>query len=119
MPTPLLPLALLTLLLVGCQQGPDRAQLEQYARTATPADPGLAETYQRSCQACHSRRDSTAPLTGDTDAWQPRLDQGMETLLLHVVEGYGGMPPYGLCMDCSAEDFERLIGFMSSHPETP
>lgn len=107
------------LVLAGCQQGPDRATLERYASTALPDDAELAGIYQRSCQACHSKASSAAPLVGDEAAWQPRLEQGMDTLLTHVVEGFGGMPPYGLCMDCSAADFERLIGFMSHYPETP
>lgn len=105
------------LILTACSQQPDRATLERHALTALPEDRDLAEIYQRSCQACHSRPDTTAPLTGDVASWQPRLEQGMDTLLLHVIEGYGGMPPYGLCMDCSASDFEQLIAFMSQHPE--
>ncbi|WP_245749852.1 c-type cytochrome [Marinobacter zhejiangensis] len=111
--------ALLILTLAGCQQGPDRAALEQYASTAMPADTELADIYQRSCQACHSRGSTGAPLTGDEAAWEPRLEQGMDTLLSHVVDGFGGMPPYGLCMDCSASEFEHLIAFMSHYPEAP
>ncbi|WP_091812301.1 c-type cytochrome [Marinobacter mobilis] len=106
----------LLLILTGCSQEPDRATLEHYASSAIPEDRDLAEIYQRSCQACHSRPGSAAPLTGDVADWQPRLNQGMDTLLVHVIEGYGGMPPYGLCMDCSARDFEQLIAFMSRHP---
>ncbi|UDL04931.1 c-type cytochrome [Marinobacter sp. CA1] len=111
-------LALVTAgLLAGCDQGPDQATVVAYAASAQPADPALAEIYQRSCQACHSRGTSDAPLVGDETAWQPRLEQGMDTLLTHVVEGYGGMPPYGLCMDCNAAEFEQLIQFMSHYPD--
>ncbi|MDX1756038.1 MAG: c-type cytochrome [Marinobacter sp.] len=107
------------LLLAGCDRGPDAEAIARYAVSALPADPELAEIYQRSCQACHSRGTSDAPLVGDQAAWQPRLEQGMDTLLNHVVEGVGGMPPYGLCMDCNAAEFERLIRFMSRHPDSP
>jgi cytochrome c5 len=31
-----------------------------------------------------------------------------------VINGFGGMPPLGMCMDCSAEEFEALIVFMAS-----
>jgi cytochrome c5 len=57
---------------------------------------------------------SGAPLTGDTAAWQPRMQQGMDTLLQHVVEGFGGMPPLGLCFECDEQQFEALIEFMAN-----
>ncbi|WP_372965776.1 cytochrome c5 family protein [Marinobacter sp.] len=85
-----------------------------YAQSAVPDDAQVAEVYQRSCMACHSRGASDAPLTGHSAAWQPRLAQGMETLVNNVVSGKGGMPPYGLCMDCNASEFQTLITFMAT-----
>lgn len=41
----------------------------------------------------------------------------MRALLGNVVNGIGGMPPYGLCMDCSATDFRSLIRFMAEAPQ--
>ncbi len=70
------------------------------------------EIFDRTCSLCHNGQ-STAPRTGDAEAWQPRLAQGMDTLVLHVTEGYNGMPPRGLCMDCTAEDFKAVITLMS------
>jgi len=55
-----------------------------------------------------------APLTGDKSAWAPRVDKGMDVLLGSVVNGFGGMPPFGLCMDCSTEQFTALIQFMAA-----
>lgn len=112
-------LMLLVLAITGCDQGPDQATIVRYAGEAMPADAELAAIYERSCQACHSRGTSDAPLVGDEAAWKPRLAQGMDTLLTHVVEGYGGMPPYGLCMDCNMAEFKQLIRFMSDYPDTP
>lgn len=77
-----------------------------------PADPALAEVYNRSCRSCHAQGAAQAPLTGDATAWGPRLDQGMETLLNHTINGYQGMPPMGMCFDCSEVQFEALIRFM-------
>ena len=54
-----------------------------------------------------------APLTGDTRAWAERMDKGMGVLVDNVVNGFGGMPPFGLCMDCDADQFEALIVFMA------
>ncbi|MBP5150911.1 cytochrome c5 family protein [Pseudomonas protegens] len=55
----------------------------------------------------------TAPRKGDQEAWAPRLAQGMETLVQHVTQGFKAMPPRGLCMDCSAEDYRVIIHWMS------
>ncbi|MCY1390998.1 Cytochrome C oxidase, cbb3-type, subunit III [compost metagenome] len=69
--------------------------------------------YNRVCGACHGGQLPMAPKKGDTVAWSPRLAQGMETLVLHVTQGFKAMPPRGLCMDCSAEDYRAVIQWMS------
>ncbi len=81
-----------------------------------PADAELADIYQRSCRSCHIVADTSAPLTGDTAAWQGRMDQGMDTLLQHVVDGFGGMPPLGMCFECDEQQFIALIQFMAQPP---
>ena len=80
---------------------------------ADPADPKLAKLYAQTCKACHTTPGSGAPLAGDKTAWEPRVAQGMATLLEHTVRGYKGMPPLGSCMDCSEQEFEALIRFMA------
>jgi cytochrome c5 len=105
----------LSALLLGCGGDvPDEAALAERAKTLTPADTALASVYGRSCKTCHAVAGTGAPLTGDTDGWQPRMDQGMDMLVDHVITGFGGMPPFGFCMDCDAEQFEALIQFMVS-----
>lgn len=74
-----------------------------------------AETiYNQSCIACHASGAAGAPKTGDTAAWAPRLAQGEATLLKHTKEGLNAMPPKGMCMDCTDDEFKALIKFMSS-----
>ncbi len=34
----------------------------------------------------------------------------------NVINGFGGMPALGLCMDCTADQFEALIDFMATPP---
>lgn len=104
--------------LTACTPSSDTSSsVEEYARQARPDDPRLAEVYVRSCHTCHSDPASGAPLTGDTQRWEPLMDKGMQALLGNVVNGIGGMPPYGLCMDCSAADFRSLIRFMAEAPQ--
>jgi len=108
----------LSVLLVAC--GGDKADapiepaLAAQAQTLIPADAALASVYDRSCKTCHSVVGTGAPLTGDAAGWQPRMDQGMDVMVDHVITGFGGMPPFGFCMDCDADQFEALIQFMAT-----
>ncbi len=72
--------------------------------------------YNRVCVACHAGQLPHAPRRGDQAAWAPRLAQGMDTLVQHVTQGFKAMPPRGLCMDCSTEDYQAVIQLMVSKP---
>lgn len=85
------------------------------AETLRPADPALAEIYERSCIACHALPDAHAPLAGHAAAWAPRLkERGADGLLHSALNGYGNMPARGYCADCGPEEFTQLIAFMSA-----
>jgi len=101
--------------LVACEKPSSTASpvSEAQSRQLRPAQPELAAIYERSCRSCHTIAASGAPLTGDKLAWAPRMDKGMDVLVDSVINGFGGMPPFGLCMDCSAQQFEALIQFMA------
>lgn len=70
--------------------------------------------YKQTCFACHGTGAAGSPKVHDTAAWEPRLAQGIDTLLSHVKSGKNAMPPGGLCTDCSDDDYKALIKFMSS-----
>ncbi|WP_152223603.1 cytochrome c5 family protein [Pseudomonas sp. SCB32] len=115
--TPLLPAALLALvgLLGGC--GDDaRPSAPVHSATLAPADKALAKIYDTSCKTCHANPASGAPQAGDLQAWRPRVAQGADSLLDHSINGYKGMPPMGMCMQCSEDEFLALISFMSGQP---
>ena len=40
----------------------------------------------------------------------------MAKLMQHVTQGFKAMPPRGLCMDCSTEDYQAIIELMVSKP---
>lgn len=69
--------------------------------------------YAKSCGACHNGQLPMAPKRGDKAAWAPRLAKGMDSLVRSVTGGMNAMPPGGLCMDCSAEDYHAVIRVMS------
>ena len=68
--------------------------------------------YQMSCNACHGTGAAGAPMLGDSGAWEPRLDKGMETLMANVVNGVGAMPARGICMTCSDDDLKAIVDYM-------
>ncbi|UWF51671.1 c-type cytochrome [Pseudomonas sp. N3-W] len=103
-----------TMLLSACGESPRPPATRSEAATAMPADAELAQIYDSSCKLCHANPAAGAPLTGDQGAWAPRVQQGADTLLDHAINGYNGMPPMGLCVQCSQEQFLALIAFMSA-----
>ena len=72
------------------------------------------DKYDRTCRICHANGVGGAPKTGDVDAWRPRLEKGMESLIRASNRGLNGMPPKGMCYDCSDQDYEALISYMST-----
>jgi cytochrome c5 len=45
--------------------------------------------------ACHVTGAAQAPKTGDTEAWTPRAEKGLDALVETVLKGKGAMPPNG------------------------
>jgi cytochrome c5 len=69
--------------------------------------------FARACGACHNGQLPTAPKRGDKAAWAPHLAKGTDVLVQSVTNGLNAMPPRGLCMDCTAEDYQAVIKLMT------
>lgn len=52
-----------------------------------------ADLYNKQCMACHATGLLNAPKLGDTAAWSPRIEKGLDTLTTHSAEGFNQMPP--------------------------
>ncbi len=76
-------------------------------------DPFTIELYQTSCNICHGAGVGDAPKSFDASAWADRLAKGKDVLLKNAIGGYKGMPPLGMCSDCTQEDLQDLIAYMS------
>ena len=75
-------------------------------------EPGK-KNYTRFCFSCHASGVAGAPRTGDAVAWAPRLEKGFDTMLESVIQGIPpGMPPRGMCLQCSDEELADVINFM-------
>jgi cytochrome c len=72
--------------------------------------------YDKGCQACHNPGIAGAPKVGDQAAWIGRIDQGMDTLNDHAINGYQGadgvMPAKGGNMSLSDDDVKNAVAFM-------
>lgn len=81
--------------------------------TAEAAEPVPGEqTYRRFCFSCHASGAAGAPRVGQASAWEARVAQGMDLLLSHTIEGMPGMPPRGMCRQCSDDELREAINYM-------
>jgi len=90
----------------------------QQATTATAVATfeGPADVYRGVCAACHDAGVAGAPKFGDAGDWQPRVAQGMDTLVEHAVEGFTGeagfMPPKGGNPSLSDEQVRDAVQYI-------
>jgi len=66
------------------------------------------------CLACHGTGVLNAPLIGNMEMWQPRLDAngGLDGLVKSAIAGKGGMPAKGGNPNLSEENIKAAIEFM-------
>jgi len=51
--------------------------------------------FQENCLQCHENGHLDAPTTDDPEGWSVRLDQPLDNLIAHAIEGHGDMPARG------------------------
>ena len=114
----LVPAVFVSLMLAACgQKSADGNSATPAAAPAavavTSADPAIQKIFDTTCKSCHGVPASGAPQAGDSKAWAPRVAQGKDALIDHAINGFKGMPPMGMCPQCSEKDFTALIEMMS------
>ncbi|MEM9175908.1 MAG: c-type cytochrome, partial [Myxococcota bacterium] len=85
------------------------------------ADPALESgrvVWTGTCIQCHSTGLGGAPLIGNPDLWRPRIDQGLDVLVQHALEGFygkkGEMPARGGNPDLTDEQVRLAVRFMAT-----
>lgn len=68
--------------------------------------------YNQTCMVCHMTGAAGAPIKGDDEAWQPRLEKGIKTLYEHSINGFNAMPPKGGNLSLSDEEVKLAVDFM-------
>ncbi len=92
------------------------------------------EVFKQSCSTCHAVNFPNAPQVHDTTAWKKKYEisatqakaqfpalggkdleeKTMDILVSKVRNGNHAMPPKGLCNDCTDQEYQNAIEFMSS-----
>jgi cytochrome c5 len=73
------------------------------------------QIYSNTCIACHlAGMSSAAPKIGNRRDWAKRINQGMETLFEHSLNGFNDMPPRGGKPDLSDQEVKNAVAYMVS-----
>ena len=96
--------------------GPRMAAAAPAAASQPARELSGEDVYKVACTACHGAGIAGAPKTGDADAWGPRVEQGMDTLVTHAIEGFQGeagyMPPRGGHANLTDEQVRAAVQHM-------
>ncbi len=69
--------------------------------------------YTAKCAMCHDTGAANAPKLGNITDWEPRIANGFDSLLASAINGTSaGMPPKGMCMDCSDDELKATVEYM-------
>ena len=88
------------------------------ALIAAAVDISGEAVYQSTCVACHGAGIAGAPRFGDKVAWAGRIEQGLDVLYGHALQGYQGtsgyMPPKGGRTDLTDQSVMRAVDYIVS-----
>lgn len=91
-------------------------RLQPVGNVRTASEPGLVTTAaatsggsgdarsgqqvaEQVCSACHTTTFMNAPQMGNKEQWAPRAEKGLDTLVTHVMQGFGNMPAQASVVD--------------------
>jgi cytochrome c5 len=72
------------------------------------------QVFNAACSACHTAGIANAPKPDDKAAWEPRVAQGLETLVKTAISGKGAMPPRGGNPAITDEELKNAIIYMTT-----
>ena len=95
-----------------CVEGQDCAQEVSLVSSNPDVIRSGEEIYEAACTTCHAIGLAGAPLFGSKVIWGERANEDLSVLVETVTNGLGGMPPMGMCMDCSQEELTNSVQYM-------
>jgi len=100
-----------------CLEGQECGAAAAPTQAASSGPRSGSEVFDAVCTACHTTGAAGAPKIGDTAAWAPRIDQGMDILISHALNGFNLMPAKGGCADCPDEEIKKAVEHMVSQSQ--
>ena len=90
------------------------AAAEEAAGGDAPAHAGIdgEAIYNQICMACHMTGAAGAPIRGEADQWSARLEQGIETLYDHSINGFNAMPAKGGNPNLSDDEVKAATDYL-------
>lgn len=89
--------------------------------TAAAAGRSGEEVYNTVCFACHAQGVAGAPMIGNKEAWAPRIEQGLDILAEHAINGFQGsaglMPAKGGNPSLSDAEVRAAVEYMVSQSQ--
>jgi len=70
------------------------------------------KTYEAVCALCHSTDSMGAPEAGNKAAWDKVMEQGIETVYDHAINGFNGMPAKGGQTSLSDEAVKEAVDYI-------
>lgn len=98
-----------------CMAGEECASAVQVADAGSAGASRSGEEIYKKCATCHATGAAGAPKFGDTAAWAPRIEKGIEVLYTSAISGFQGMPAKGLCFDCSDDEIKAAVDYMTNN----
>ena len=95
-----------------CLEGQDCGQQVRIVASIQGGMRNGKEVYDTACTTCHAIALAGAPKFGDRVSWGERANEDLDRLVETVTNGLGGMPPMGMCMDCSQEELTNAVQYM-------
>jgi len=72
-----------------------------------------AEIYKENCSVCHGEGKLGAPKTGDKEQWVPIMQENMDVIIEHTINGKNH-PENGGCEQCTTSEIIDAIKYMVS-----
>jgi len=86
--------------------------VEPASKTKAPAERTGEQVVKARCSQCHEKGLHGAPKIGDSDAWIPRLKNGLDPAVRSAISGHGGMPARGGLANLTDNEVRNAITYM-------
>jgi len=70
------------------------------------------KAYESTCAVCHATDAMGAPVVGNKARWEKIMEQGIDTVYGHAINGFNGMPAKGGKASLSDDEVKVIVDYM-------